>query len=101
MIAELGHQAVRPDGISFRRWRCGERIGFTDLSRSFADTCGAPYYVVHRSHLHSALLRTAQKLGVDIKLNSRVIHHDPDLPSITLEDGSVFEADLIIAADGT
>jgi salicylate hydroxylase len=47
------------------------------------------------------LLRTAQKLGVDIKLNSRVIHHDPDLPSITLEDGSVFEADLIIAADGT
>jgi salicylate hydroxylase len=96
----MADQAVRPEGITFRRWECGESIGFTDLSPSFATTCGAPYYVAHRSHLRSALLRTAQKLGVMIMLNSRVIHHDPDLPSITLEDGQVFEADLVIAADG-
>lgn len=100
VIAELGDQAVQPDGISFRRWESGERIGFTDLTEPFVKACGAPYYVVHRAHLHSALLQTAKKLGVSIVLNARVKEHDTEEASITFENGERHSADLIVAADG-
>ncbi|KAM5386568.1 hypothetical protein ACJZ2D_000531 [Fusarium nematophilum] len=100
VIDELGQQAVQPDGISFRRWQSGHRIGFTDLSEGFVRAYGAPYYVVHRAHLHSALLQRARNLGVAIHLNSRVVSYHPDMPSITLVGGQTFEGDLVVAADG-
>ncbi|OLN94175.1 3-hydroxybenzoate 6-hydroxylase 5 [Colletotrichum chlorophyti] len=96
----MSDQAVRPDGISFRPWENGERIGFTDLSESFIELCGAPYYVAHRAHLHSALYRRALDLGVTVSLQSRVVSYDPDAPSATLTSGQTFKADLIVAADG-
>ncbi|WQF86747.1 Putative FAD-binding domain, FAD/NAD(P)-binding domain superfamily [Colletotrichum destructivum] len=96
----MSEQAVRPDGISLRRWENGERIGFTDLSETFVELCGAPYYVAHRAHLHSALYERALELGVTVRLNSRVSSYDPQAPSATLFNGQTFEADLIVAADG-
>lgn len=96
----MSEQAVQPDGISFRRWENGERIGFTDLSETFVELCGAPYYVAHRAHLHSALYERALELGVTVRLNSRVSSYDPQAPSATLFNGQTFKADLIVAADG-
>ncbi|KAJ3940713.1 uncharacterized protein N0V96_009727 [Colletotrichum fioriniae] len=96
----MAEQAVRPDGISFRRWENGHRIGFTDLSESFIELCGAPYYVAHRAHLHSALCQRAKDLGVAVRLDSRVAGYNPHLPSATLASGETFSADLIVAADG-
>ncbi|KXH33505.1 FAD binding domain-containing protein [Colletotrichum simmondsii] len=95
----MAEQAVRPDGISFRRWENGHRIGFTDLSESFIELCGAPYYVAHRAHLHSALYQRAKDLGVAVRLDSRVAGYNPHLPSATLASGETFSADLIVAAD--
>jgi salicylate hydroxylase len=100
VIDELGEQAVRPDGVSFRLWSSGDVIGFTDLSASIARSSGAPYYVAHRAHLHSALLRRAECLGVIILPGSRVVSYEPTLPSVTLSDGRVLEGDLVVAADG-
>ncbi|KAF7561515.1 hypothetical protein G7046_g2624 [Stylonectria norvegica] len=100
VLEELADSAVRPDGISFRRWQSGERIGFTDLSPDFNATHGSPYYVAHRAHLHSALLNRATSLGVVVRLDSKVVTCDTEDPSITLEDGYVFQGDLIVAADG-
>ncbi|OHE99661.1 FAD binding domain-containing protein [Colletotrichum orchidophilum] len=96
----LSEQAVRPDGISFRRWDNGLRIGFTDLSESFIELCGAPYYVAHRAHLHSALYQRAKDLGVAVRLDSRVSSYNPHIPCATLASGQTFSADLIVAADG-
>ncbi|CAM1506339.1 Fc.00g059800.m01.CDS01 [Cosmosporella sp. VM-42] len=100
VLKELADHAVRPDGISFRRWHTGERIGFTDLSPHFNSTHGSPYYVAHRAHLHSALLNRATSLGVTVCLGSKVVACDTEDPSLTLEDGSIFQGDLIVAADG-
>ncbi|KAL0766773.1 hypothetical protein CaCOL14_010344 [Colletotrichum acutatum] len=96
----MAEQAVRPDGISFRRWEDGHRIGFTDLSESFIELCGAPYYVAHRAHLHYALYQRAKDLGVTVRLDSRVAGYNPHLPSANLASGETFSADLIVAADG-
>ena len=97
---ELADQAVQPDGISLRRWASGKRIGYTDLSPEFAAAYGAPYHVVHRAHLHSALFRRATALGVSVVLGSRVVAYDASVPSASLADGTVFRADLIVGADG-
>jgi salicylate hydroxylase len=44
--------------------------------------------------------RLAVDLGVTVKLVSRVLSYDVEVPSLTLENGSTVLADLIVAADG-
>jgi salicylate hydroxylase len=90
---------VEPQAINLRRWQTGDLIGLTNLV-PFRENFGAPYYVVHRAHFHSALYQLALSLGVDVRINSKVTDYDADAPSITLEGGQTESADLVIAADG-
>jgi salicylate hydroxylase len=76
-------------------------IGHTKLIPDFRETFGAPYYVIHRAHFHDALYRRALELGVMVHTGAKVVDYDLDAPSITLEDGSMHVADLVIAAEGT
>lgn len=56
--------------------------------------------MVHRAHLHDALHQLALQLGVEVKVNHKVVEYDEDAPSVKVEDGNTLSADLIIAADG-
>lgn len=56
--------------------------------------------MIHRAHLHEALHETAVKLGVTVKLNSRVTEYNEMVPSIKMQDGAILKSDLIVAADG-
>lgn len=56
--------------------------------------------MVHRAHLHDALHQLALQLGVDVKVNHRVVEYNEENPSVKVEDGTILSADLIIAADG-
>ncbi|KAH7052415.1 hypothetical protein B0J12DRAFT_661602 [Macrophomina phaseolina] len=96
----LQEKAIAPEDITFRRWQTGEAIGYTKLKPEFEKNFGAPYYVVHRAHLHDALHRLAEKHGAQIVLNRSVVKYDPDAPSVETEKGETFTADLVIAADG-
>lgn len=91
---------MEPEGISFRRWENGNVIGYTKLIPDFRETFKAPYYVVHRAHFHDSLYQLALQLGVEVKINQKVIDYDQDTPSVTFEDGTTLSADLIVAADG-
>ena len=86
--------------MNFRRWENGRIIGKTVLVPNFQQKFDAPFYVAHRADLHDALLQRAVTLGAEIKVNSKVVSYDPHAPSVTLVDGSVHSADLIVAADG-
>lgn len=44
--------------------------------------------------------KLALDLGVEIHMDSGVARYDPDIPSLTLENGATYSADLIVAADG-
>ena len=92
--------AVEPENIAIRRWESGDLIGWTQLIPDFRRSFGAPYYVIHRAHLHDALHKLAMKLGVKVELASTVVDYDLDAPSLTLENGSVHYGDLVIGADG-
>lgn len=100
VMRHLARYAVQPENINFRRWQNSAIIGVTDLSADFTSRYSAPYYVVHRAHLHIALYQQAIELGVKIRLNSKVNAYDPEAASISLSDGASFQGDLIVAADG-
>ena len=92
--------AIEPQSINFRRWQDGDVISRTRLIPEFQDNFGAPYYVAHRAHLHSALHKRALDLGVLVRTASRVDHVDEETGSLTIVDGTVYHGDLVIAADG-
>ena len=99
-MQRLAKQVVEPAKINFRRWENGAVIGVTDLTPEFTSHYEAPYYVVHRAHLHTALYEQAAALGVKTRLNSKVARYDAETATINLTDGTVFQGDLVVAADG-
>lgn len=99
-MQRLAKRAVEPSRINLRRWQDGAVIGVTDLTAGFSSHYEAPYWVVHRAHLHTALYEQAAALGVETRLNSKVAKYDADAATIHLSDGSVFQGDLVVAADG-
>ncbi|KAK4688408.1 hypothetical protein P7C73_g1701, partial [Tremellales sp. Uapishka_1] len=87
LFPRLEPLAVEPRSIYFRRWSTGEAIGLTRLVPDFEQAFGSPYWVVHRAHLHEALLDRAKELGAAVHVNSR-----------TRE--TTYSADLILGCDG-
>ncbi|KIY02263.1 uncharacterized protein Z520_02401 [Fonsecaea multimorphosa CBS 102226] len=85
--------------INLRRWEDGQILGVSPLMPQVEKRHGAPQYMIHRAELHGALLEDAQTVA-EIHVNSMVVSVDFQKPSITLHDGRVLEADLIIGADG-
>lgn len=96
----LEGKAIEPEAIRLRRWKDGEVISITNLRPTFNNRFGAPYYVVHRANLQRSMYELALSLGVDVRVNAGVKTYHRDSPRITLENGEVYDADLIVAADG-
>jgi salicylate hydroxylase len=46
------------------------------------------------------LHQLALQLGVDVKVNHKVVEYNEESPSVKVEDGTVLSTDLVIAADG-
>ena len=96
----LRDHVVEPEDIHIRRWKDGTVIGYTKLKPDFRIKFHAPYYLVHRAHFHEALHGLALQYGVKIKVAHKVVDYDENVPSVTVENGMTFVADLIVAADG-
>lgn len=57
--------------------------------------------VVHRADLHNALIEKAMALeNVQVRVNSTVTRVQFDPPAVTLADGTMVQADVVLAADG-
>ena len=96
----IGPVKVEPSEIVMRRWQTGERVGSTKLVPTFRENFDAPYWVIHRAHLHEALHQRALTYKVKIILNARVSNIDFHAPSVSTESNATYHADLIIGADG-
>lgn len=85
--------------IDLRRWENGEKLGAATLMPEIARRHGAPQYVVHSVDLHNALMQDAQK-AAELRINNSVQSIDFELTTVTLQDGTVMNADIIVGADG-
>jgi len=70
-----------------------------DLLNSTKFTEDNRFCVIPRKEIHSGLARKAQELGVQIETDVRVVSADSS-GTITLANGKIVEADLIVGADG-
>jgi salicylate hydroxylase len=84
-------------------WNTGQRWKLFDLGDDCLARFGAPYWMVHRGDLHRVLLTAfEQRSSRPVRLNARVVeaHSTAAGVSFQLNDGSVHEADGLLAADG-
>ncbi|KAI9371620.1 hypothetical protein BJX61DRAFT_17546 [Aspergillus egyptiacus] len=87
---------VALEKIHVRRWQDGRLLGTMPVNKTYGQQV-----VIHRADLHNALIEKALELeNVDLRVNSHVTNVDFGSTSVTLADGSVVQADFIIAADG-
>ena len=90
---------TEPIDLRMMRWQNGQILVECPLKEP-AKEYGSPYYHIHRADLHRGLVDRAEELGIKIHLDSRVLEVHPEVPSITVKDGKVYKADLIVASDG-
>ena len=61
----------------------------------------SPWLLVHRGDLHGELMGLVRGEGrVDVRLGARIVEVDAESGRVVLDDGTVFEGDAIIGADG-
>jgi len=93
---------VEPANLVFRDAVSGEELTRQDLQGDFARRYGAPYVVAHRSDLHTIMVDAAAEIGVNLITSAKVsdITATPSGARVVTADGSAFEADLVLGADG-
>lgn len=96
MVTARSH--LRASGITLQ-------TNFTATYPDFASLYGGPWLMAHRVDLHSELRRVAidpEGIGkpVELVLRAEVVDYNTEDGSITLRDGSIHYADLLVAADG-
>ena len=97
----IGKDLVGFDDFNLRR-KDGTKVGHTFI-KQVEDVTGYPWWLVHRHHLHTGLVAVAQKCGVDLVINSRVVEVKQQLDgkvSVTTEQQKTHTFDLLVGSDG-
>jgi 2-polyprenyl-6-methoxyphenol hydroxylase-like FAD-dependent oxidoreductase len=102
-LAALGVlDRVRADAVPSRRnamyGATGRLLGTVTLGSPLAD--GTPALTLRRSRLASVVSAAARETGVRTRYGARVRAVDVAAGTVTLDDGTVLEADLVVGADG-
>ena len=101
LLDEAVELGVLPTGMVMRDALDGSELTRLDLTH-LRERYGHPYLVIHRSDLHGIFLRACRRAGVELLNDQKVVGYSqtPDGARVELEDGTVHEADLVVAADG-
>jgi len=90
------------DSCDILGWK-GQLISSMDFI-SAEKEYGSPFYDLHRADLHKALFDRAMELGAEVHVNSLVtdVRFDTDnnLAFVTTKGGKIWQADLVVGADG-
>ncbi|OJJ30513.1 hypothetical protein ASPWEDRAFT_716650 [Aspergillus wentii DTO 134E9] len=96
-ISDLIHAKDVPlEHIHVRRWQDGSLLGTVPVNKTYGQQV-----VIHRADLHNALIDRALELpNVELRVNSTVTDVQFTPAAVTLANGSIVHADIVIAADG-
>lgn len=92
-----------PRSFAFRSYKDGRLLGAIPLNPFCEDRYGSAWWTVHRADYQEILFDEVVRLGVQIRLNCRVVEVLKDAPALIAKNHGQherFEADLIIGADG-
>lgn len=81
----------------------GSEVGSFPVGQAFRDRFNNPYAVIHRADIHTSILEAAQDSHlIQVETSTKVANVAQDDAGVTAIDqnGRVFKADALIAADG-
>lgn len=95
-------RGVLPGNIVFRDAVTAEELTRVDLGKEFQARYGGPYFVIHRSDLHSLLIEAARDAGAELLTGQTVddVVTEGDRAVLTTADGKAHDADAVLAMDG-
>jgi 2-polyprenyl-6-methoxyphenol hydroxylase-like FAD-dependent oxidoreductase len=103
LIPELAKHAVYPSRLVWMDALAGERITAVDLGDAFRRRFGQPYIVMHRSDLLAVLLAACQaepRITLEAERAVVAVEDRGDAVRARCADGSVYDAPLLVGADG-
>ena len=92
-----------PGAKEIRLWNSGETWKLFDLGAESVARYGAPYFMIHRADLHTALIDAVRALKPDaIRLGARVTGFEDNGKSVALHlaNGERINGDALVGADG-
>ncbi|HEY8580939.1 MAG TPA: FAD-dependent monooxygenase, partial [Beijerinckiaceae bacterium] len=95
--------ACVPEGKEVRLYSTGQTWKLFDLGESSVERYGAPYWMVHRGDLHTALIDAVREAGPGVLRLGRKLtgfEQTPDGVTMSFENGERAQADVLIGADG-
>lgn len=100
LASHLDRVAVRPAAIEMRRWNDNAVLMRNPLGAECEEMYQAPYYTVHRAHLHQGLLDLLPPGMVRLGMRCVDVAQHDDEVVLRFETGATHAADVVIAADG-
>ncbi|KAL6405645.1 hypothetical protein AUP68_11025 [Ilyonectria robusta] len=97
--AEMEACSTHMQRVIFLTWDDGKAMTTQEYPAHASPAEGGPSWQVHRADVHTCLLKKAQEVGVTIRMGVLVKNYDWDAPVVVLEDGTVLNADVMVAAD--
>jgi salicylate hydroxylase len=98
-VAPLIAGALEPQAIEIRSGARGRRLARIPLGDLARQRYGAPYCVMSRPALQSALVEAAGRQGVTLRLGAEITAEEPGVLRIGA-GGAPVVADVVVAADG-
>jgi 2-polyprenyl-6-methoxyphenol hydroxylase-like FAD-dependent oxidoreductase len=103
IFAEIKKHATFPKRLVMMDALSGKEITALDLGPQFLHHFGYPYIVMHRGDLLAAELDACRSSkGITLEANKEVVRIEDlaDAARVTCSDGSVYECDALVGADG-
>lgn len=97
---ELQAISFLPQNIIGRNWKTGREMWRTPLAEDCPRLYGAPFFHVHRADLHRILLGTIDLGQTQLSTQCVGVRQEGSTAIASFADGSEFEADVIVGADG-
>lgn len=89
-----------PEAMVGRNWETASELFRTPLKDTSIKAFGAEFFHVHRADLHAILCEGLPPAQVTFGVQCTGVQQGEGSATATFSDGSTFEADLIIGADG-
>ncbi len=98
-------EALRAVGVvslslDARDWQSGALLGRVPLAEVAVERWGAPFYHLHRAHLHDALRTALGEQHITLAARCVSVEQDDLAVGMRLADGREVSADLLVGADG-
>jgi salicylate hydroxylase len=99
---ELAAVSVEPTELIYRHWRDGRRLSAHAVAKrdNYRTRFGAPFYGLHRGELQRILAGRWGRERVRLGREVTGLRETGDALVVEFADGTEFEADLVVGADG-